>query len=131
MVFDSTSKNLELSFTLDASSDVTQFGVVLSNATEFKNLDSLKNILVLDRAHDRVYLTGSNWELKNCRSYDFDMGCEYQIRVLLVANTLELYINDEMVFNSIFTNAGRNHAGLFANNGTMKVSNLELFKIES
>lgn len=131
MVFDSTSKNLELSFTLDASSDVTQFGVVLSNATEFKNLDSLKNILVLDRAHDRVYLTGSNWELNNCRSYDFDMGCEYQLRVLLVANTLELYINDEMVFNSIFTNAGRNHAGLFANNGTMKVSNLELFKIES
>jgi predicted GH43/DUF377 family glycosyl hydrolase len=130
-VFDSTSKNMELFFTLEASSDVTQFGVVLSNATEFKNLDSLKNLLVLDRAHDRVYLTSYNWELKNCRSYDFEMGREYQIRVLLVENTIELYINDEMVFNSVFTNAGRNHAGLFANNGTARISNLELFKIES
>lgn len=131
MVFDSTSKNLELSFTLEASSNVTQFGVVLSNETEFKNLNSLKNILVLDRVHDRVYLTSQNWELKNCRSYDFDMGREYQIRVLLVGNTVELYINGEMVFNSIFTNAGRNHAGLFANNGTMTVSDLALYKIES
>lgn len=131
MVLDSTSKNLELSFKIDAASNATAFGAVLTNAVELKNLDCLKNILVLDRIHDRVYLTDSTWELGNCREYDFEMNKEYHIRVLLAGNSLELYINDELVFNTAFTNAGRNRAGLFANNGTLNVSDLELYKIES
>ena len=131
MLMDSTSKNFELSFRVTADSSATAYGVCITNASELTNLDALKNILVLDKVHDRVYLTDQSWELKNCRSYEFEDGVEYSIRVLLVGNTLELYINDEMVFNTGFTNAGRNRVGLFANNGTMNVSDLELYKIET
>jgi len=131
MLMDSTSKNFELSFRVSADSTATAYGVCLTNASELSNLDALRNILVLDRIHNRVYLTDQTWELKNCRSYHFENGVEYRIRVLLVGNTLELYINDEMVFNTGFVNAGRNRAGLFANNGVMNVTDLELYKIEA
>ena len=51
--------------------------------------------------------------------------------MLLVGNTIELYINGEFVFNSSITNTGRNHAGIFANDGSMSVKDLELYKLES
>lgn len=131
MLFSGTSKNLELSFTLSADSDASSLGVVLTNDTDLTDLSCLKNILVLDRRHNRVYLTDSTWELDNCRRYDFEDGTEYRVRVLLVGNTLELYINDEFVFNTGFNNLGRNRAGLFANNGTVTITDSEYYKLES
>ena len=49
--------------------------------------------------------------------------------MLLVGNTIELYINDELVFNSGLNNAGNYMTGLFANNGQIEVSNLKIYQL--
>lgn len=113
--FDSISKNMELCFTVDASSDCSSFGIVLSNASDLSKPESIQNIIVLDRENDRVYMTDYMWEFKNARYFDFDDNLEYEIRMILAGNTVEVYINDEFVFNSAISNLGRNHTGLFVN----------------
>lgn len=130
-VFDSISKNMELCFRMEASSDCSSFGIVLSNTAAPAVLNDLNHILVLDRENDRVYLTDSTWELGNCRKFDFQDNREYEVRMLLIGNTVELYINGEFVFNSSIANTGRNHAGLFVNDGNISVKNLELYKLEA
>lgn len=130
-LFGGVAKNTELCFTVSADSTATSFGVVLTNATELTGLDCLQNILVLDRKNNRVYLTDSTWELGNCRRYDFQTDTAYEVRVILMGNTLELYLNGELVFNTGFVNTGRNRMGLFANNGTVTADNLTVWKLES
>lgn len=125
------SKNLELCFTVSADSTATSFGVALTNATDLSGLDALQKLLVLDRKNDRIYLTDSTWELDNCRRYDFREGTAYEVRVLLMGNTLELYLNGELVFNTGVANLGRNRAGLFANNGSLTADGVSLWKLES
>ena len=125
------SKNLELCFTVSADSTATSFGVALTNATDLNGLDALQKLLVLDRKNNRIYLTDSTWELDNCRRYDFREGTAYEVRVLLMGNTLELYLNGELVFNTGVANLGRNRAGLFANNGSLTADGVSLWKLES
>ena len=116
---------------MEASSDCSSFGIVLSNTAAPAVLNDLNHILVLDRENDRVYLTDSTWELGNCRKFDFQDNREYEVRMLLIGNTVELYINGEFVFNSSIANTGRNHAGLFVNDGNISVKDLELYKLEA
>lgn len=125
------SKNLELCFTVSADSTATSFGVALTNATDLSGLDALQKLLVLDRKNNRIYLTDSTWELDNCRRYDFREGTAYEVRVLLMGNTLELYLNGELVFNTGVANLGRNRAGLFANNGSLTADGVSLWKLEA
>ena len=130
-IFDSISMNMEMCFTMEASSTASSFGIALTNSAAPSVLNDINHLLVLDRENDRVYLTDSTWELRNCRYFDFDENTEYEVRMLLLGNTIELYINGEFVFNSSITNTGRNHAGIFANDGSMSVKDLELYKLES
>ena len=130
-IFDSISMNMEMCFTMEASSTASSFGIALTNSAAPSVLNDINHLLVLDRENDRVYLTDSTWELQNCRYFDFDDNKEYEIRMLLIGKTVELYINGEFVFNSSITNTGRNHAGIFANDGSMSVKDLELYKLES
>ena len=50
--------------------------------------------------------------------------------LLLMGNTIEFYINDELVFNSSLYSSGNYLPGIFANDGTLDVLNLKLFRLE-
>lgn len=129
--FDSVSRNMELCFTVNASSDCSAFGIVLSNATDLSKLENIQNVIVLDRENDRVYMTDYMWEFKNARYFDFEENRSYEIRMILAGNTIEVFINGEFVFNSAISNHGRNHAGLFVNDGSIQIDQLKLYKVES
>lgn len=122
--------NLELTFCVSADSDCTSYGIVLSGKGSGKLLEDLEHILVIDRTQNRIYLTDSQWEFANCREYQFEEYTEYRFRMLLVGNTIELYINDELVFNSGIDNQGANRAGLFVNDGSIRVTELMLYGLE-
>ena len=50
--------------------------------------------------------------------------------MLLMGNTIELYINDELVFNSSLHKFGQLFAeSVFANDGTLDVLNLEIIQV--
>ncbi|MBQ8814252.1 MAG: hypothetical protein IJZ85_07150 [Lachnospiraceae bacterium] len=122
--------NLELEFVMDGQSDCSMLGIVLSNRGDGKYLNDLNHILAIDLNNDRVYLTNAEWDLTNCREYLFEENTEYHFRMLLLGNTIELYINDEFVFNSGIDNAGANRAGLFVNDGTIQINDLALYGLE-
>ena len=88
------------------------------------------HILVIEPKKDRVYLTDHTWDFQNCRSYIFEERRKYDFRMLLMGNTIELYINDELVFNSSLHSSGNYLPGVFANDGTLDVLNLKLFRLE-
>lgn len=122
--------NMELEFVMDAQSDCSMLGIVLSNRGDGSALNDLNHILVMDLENDRVYLTDALWDLANCRQYLFEKKTEYHFRMLLIGNTIELYINDEMVFNSGIDNTGAYRAGLFVNDGKILVRNLALYGLK-
>ena len=122
--------NMELEFVMDAESRCSMLGIVLSNQGDGKLLNDLNHILAIDLENDRVYLTNAQWDMANCREYLFEENTEYHFRMLLIGNTIELYINDEMVFNSGIANTGAYRAGLFVNDGTITIRNLALYSVE-
>lgn len=122
--------NMELEFVMDGESDCSMLGIVLSSQGDGKLLNDLNHILAIDLENDRVYLTDARWDLSNCRQYLFEENQEYHFRMLLLDQTMELYINDELVFNSGIQNAGANRAGLFVNDGTILIKNLALYSLE-
>lgn len=124
------SANLEMSFSVTSDSKFTSFGIVLSNRGDGNVLGDLNHILSIDKDRDLIYLTNSSWDMKNCRQYDFKDKTEYNFRFLFVGNTLELYINNELVFNSGVVGGGANRTGLFVNNGNITVKDMELFGLE-
>jgi beta-fructofuranosidase len=124
------SSNLELAFTVKAKSSCSSFGIVISSRGDGNALNDIDHILVVDREQNKVYLTNAQWEMKNAREYSFDEAGDYHFRMLLAGNTVELYINDEMVFNSGILNGGTNRAGLFVNDGSIWAENLELYGLE-
>lgn len=122
--------NFDLEFVMDAESTCSSLGIVLSNKGDGKYLNDLNHILAIDKENNRVYLTNAEWDLKNCREYVFQDNTEYHFRMLLIDHTIELYINDELVFNSSIYNEGGYRTGLFVNDGTIVVNNLNLFALE-
>ena len=124
------STDLEMAFTVTADSEFTSFGMLLSNKGEGWVLGDLNHILAVDRERGLIYLTDPSWDMGNCRQYKFQDGTAYSFRLLLVGNTLELYINDELVFNTGLAGGGANRAGLFVNNGRIVVEDMQLFGLE-
>lgn len=124
------SANLEMAFSVTADSDFTSFGMLLSNKGDGRVLGDLNHILVLDKERSLIYLTDPSWDMGNCRQYKFRDNTAYTFRLLLVGNTLELYINDELVFNTGLAGGGANRAGLFVNNGSITVQDMQLFGLE-
>lgn len=122
--------NMELEFVMDAESDCSMLGIVLSGQGDGKHLNDLNHILAIDLENDRVYLTNAQWDLSNCREYLFEENKEYHFRMLLIGKTMELYINDELVFNSGIHNTGANRAGLFVNDGEVLIKDLVLYSLE-
>ncbi len=122
--------NMELEFVMDAESDCSMFGIVLSSEGDGKLLHDLNHILVLDLQNNRVYLTNAEWDLANCREYEFEEKKEYHFRMILLDKTIELYIDDELVFNSGVHNTGANRAGLFVNDGSIWVRELGFYSLE-
>lgn len=122
--------NMELEFVMDAESDCSMLGIVLSAQGDGKLLNDLNHILAVDLQNNRLYLTDAGWDLSNCREYIFEAGREYHFRMLLIGKTIELYINDELVFNSGIHNAGANRAGLFVNDGSIWIRELEFYSLE-
>jgi hypothetical protein len=47
--------------------------------------------------------------------------------MLLVGDTVELYVDDELVFNGGLDNTGNYLPGLFANNGSIEIDNLKVY----
>lgn len=128
-VFDVTSTNIELSFTVE-NFTCSSFGIVFAKAVNDITLSDLSHILVIEPGKNRVYLTDHAWNFQNCRSYSFEEGGRYEFRVILIGNTIELYVNNELVFNSGLYNQGNYLPGIFANNGELEVQDLELFKLK-
>lgn len=129
MVFDGTSNNMEVNFTVKASA-VESYGFFLCNKAETITFSDIAHILVVEPDKNRLYLTDNLWDFKNCRSFDFEPDKEYIFKVLLVGNTIEVYINNEFVFNSGINNAKNYYPGIFANNGTMTVSDVKYYEIQ-
>lgn len=129
VVFDGASTNLELSFTVNKI-NCTSLGVVLSKAVSEVGLKDLSHILVIEPQKNRIYLTDHTWDFQNCRSYSFEEGERYEFRVLLMGHTIELYINNELVFNSGLNNGGNYLPGIFANDGRLDVQNLRIYKLQ-
>lgn len=128
-VFEGASANMEISFTVE-DFQCSSFGIVLARPAAEIFLSDLSHILVIEPKKDRVYLTNHTWDFQNCRSYTFEEGRKYDFRVLLMGNTIEFYINDELVFNSSLYSSGNYLPGIFANDGTLDVLNLKLFRLE-
>jgi len=128
-IFNRSSKNMELTFTVKKST-CDSYGIVFSDNTANVTLSNLAHILVIEPQKNRIYLTTHLWDFENCRSYDFEDGVEYKFRTILMGNTIELYINDEFVFNSGLYNAGNYLSGIFANNGNIEICDLVLFKLQ-
>lgn len=122
--------NMELEFVMDAESDCSMLGIVLSSKGDGKLLNDLNHILAVDLQNNRVYLTDAEWDLANCREYVFEENKEYHFRMILLGKTIELYINDELVFNSGIHNAGANRAGLFVNDGSVWIRELGFYSLE-
>ena len=68
--------------------------------------------------------------MANCREYEFEEKKEYHFRMILLDKTIELYIDDELVFNSGVHNTGANRAGLFVNDGSIWVRELGFYSLE-
>ncbi len=130
-VFSGKTRNFELDFTVTKDSSCTQFGAVITDEDSPERLSDLRTFIVFDRANGMIYLSDSTWEMNSPRKYVFEDSEEYRVRVLLIGNTLEIYVNDEFVFNSGIKNTGGNHAGIFANNGTFEAVGLKYTKIEN
>lgn len=128
-IFEGVSANMEISFTIE-DFQCSSFGIVLARPVAEVSLSDLSHILVIEPKKDRVYLTDHTWDFQNCRSYIFEEGRKYDFRMLLMGNTIELYINDELVFNSSLHSSGNYLPGVFANDGTLDVLNLKLFRLE-
>lgn len=123
--------NLELAFTVCQGSTCSSYGLVISGRGGGKLLNDLDYILVIDKDGNKIYLTNAEWDMKNCRKYMFNEKRVYNFCMLLVGNTIELYIDNEMVFNSGITNNGMNRTGLFANDGSIRVDNVKLYGLEN
>jgi len=128
MVFGGTANNIEFNFTVN-NSTCDSYGIILSNPVNNVTLNDLAHIIVIEPSKNRLYLTDYLWNFENCRSYNFENGKAYNFKMLLVGNTIELYINDELVFNSGLNNAGNYMPGLFANNGQIEVGNLKIYQL--
>jgi len=121
--------NLELEFTVTSESVYSSFGIVLSNRGAGEKLSDMDRVMFMDRNLNCVYLTDSGWDMKNCRQYIFEDGEQYHFRMILMGRTVELYINDELIFNSAIQNGNINRAGLFVNDGIISVENLEFYEL--
>lgn len=129
MIFDGTSNNMEVNFTVEGSA-CDSYGFALCNKVETITFSDISHILVVEPNKNRLYLTDNLWDFKNCRSFNFEAGKEYSFKVLLVGNTIEVYINNEIVFNSGINNAKNYYPGLFANNGTLSISSVKYYEIQ-
>ncbi len=129
VVFDGASANTELSFAVE-NSTCSSFGIVFARPVSDMALSDLSHILVIEPGKNRIYLTDSTWDFQNCRSYLFEEGKKYEFRAILMGNTLELYVNDELVFNTGLCNSGSYLPGIFANDGAMDVLNLKIFSLQ-
>lgn len=129
VLFEGGLNNIEMSFMIK-NWDCNSFGIVFANKVEQTSLNDLSHILVIEPEKNRIYLTDHAWDFQNCRSYKFSKDMEYKFRCILMENVLELYINDELVFNSGLYNSGNYLPGLFANNGNLSVYDLDIFALE-
>ncbi|MBL1411466.1 glycoside hydrolase family protein [Sphingobacterium faecale] len=120
--------NRELVFTVDHSS-CKSYGIILSKNLTAPGLNDIPHILVIEPDKNRLYLTSNIWDVTNIRSYDFSANSIYTYRMVLMGDTFELYINDELAFNSGLSNGKNYLAGLFANSGEITVRDIETYEL--
>ncbi|GHU73871.1 hypothetical protein FACS189413_18540 [Bacteroidia bacterium] len=130
VILDGLSRNMEFNFTVSRA-DCQSYGIMLTTfAANPTYLDNLKYLLVIDYQNDRLFLTNRQWIFENVRKFDFEDGRAYQFKMLLAGNTIELYIDNELVFNSSINNAENFRPGLFVNDGDIEIKDVEIQKLQ-
>jgi hypothetical protein len=124
-IFDVKAKNFVIETTVQRKNAVSA-GVIFDVIAD--NLYILNRVVLLDYLKNEVWLTSArNYPKINARRFDFEKD-SYDLKVLVVGNTIEVYVDDVLTVHHI---SERPHGkiGLFVERGEACFTNSVVHKI--
>lgn len=90
-----------------------------------------KLAVAVEPGKNRLHVTKPYaWQLRDFRAYDFGGRKSAHLRVILADNTVEVYVDDELVVNCGCQNPGESAVGLFADDGSVRAQDLHIWEID-